>query len=491
MFLSLSELWFFLRTTQLLFDVGEKRFPHSFDVDNFAGDTTQSFVGALQYKKNPNLMLIYKISQEENNIILNEYEILTQLNRAALASPHFVRAYGLTNYSSPVVLDCISKLTCDSAVRVDRTMLLLEYVANIGSLYDFLERKHSLAEVTSLMAQVLIAIRIMRLLKISHNDLHGDNIVVKKCDPAITLKYVFKDREVTIPTFGYCAVIIDFGLGRSNPTGSSNSLLGSFHFTHIGFHSDKFGAEADYVRFLSSFKHFTAKRYPTLSRWCARILKPFKGINAQGWDTFCGGEKAESVVETFNSKIRHVFRRAKLLGDTAWVDNLQLLVKRPIQDMQSSDISVFNPFFKNWSKFEERIKSMSELNYLFKCLVFSIKLWKEDYLNPEESDKAVEQIKQDFLKHYEVVVKFHCPQVNYEDMICSLILGACYLESYYFTKLQIMEARKPPRGGLLAIKGEKCDDEVWRDFSSTFGKHLARDQKDPSVEIKTCFLWDL
>lgn len=486
MFIKTSDKWFFIRTKSILKQVCNgspticrdySKFCNMFELENFDNNNTQSFVGILNYKKNPNVFIVYKISKEENNVIVNEYDVLRQLDIVASRCPHFVRVYGLASYFSEVVIRPITKLQDPSPTSVERKVLLLEYIASTGSFYEILQYA-TLAEVIALVAQVLIAIRLMRALKITHNDLHTDNILIKKCAPNTSIRYVFRNKEIMVPTYGYCAVLIDFGLGRPDIE-PNMPLLGDFNFTHYGFHADKFSPYVDYVRFLSNLKTCTGGKFSALNKWCSKLLKPIKGIDSNGWDNFTKG----SVIEQFHLKISNIHRGVKLFESYSWIDNLQLLIQRPIQNMETYDISVFEAFIDNWRKFEERISSIDELNYLFKCLVTSVKLWRDDYLN--QDPYALERIKQDFLKHYEGVVKFHCPSVNYEDMICSLILSASYLEGYYYSKIALMESKTPRRSGILAK--ESCDEDLWRNFISTFGKFLQPREDD---EIHNCYLWD-
>ncbi len=489
MFINASDYRFFKRVAKVLRGMkvnGEIQ--SQFSVCPVSEKTTQGHVGILSLKKNPHLKLVYKISKEEDTVVLHEYEILHQLERAAIACPHFVKLHGLAKYSSPVRISPISNEAAPSgSVCVERDILFMEFVRNSGSLANFLEREGKVdpAAVLSLIAQVILSLGIIHSLGITHNDIHCDNILVQKCSPNTSLKYVFKNREISIPTFGNIAVLIDFGLGRSAPkSGEESPLLGSFYFTHLGFHTDLFSPNTDFVRFLCNLRKLTSERFPKIGKWCSRLLMGMRGIDRSiGWDL----TKSESPIEAFCGKVAKTFPGVFLLKKMVWAENLQALVSRPVQNMDA-DVRVLASFFENWKKFEERIRSLHELNYLFKSLVFSVKLWKEDYLRQDPA--AVKRIEISFLEKYEKAIKFHCPAVDYDNMVSSLILGAAYLEGFFFRHLEALRAKLPKRAGKLAK--QDCDEEVWKSFEKNFAAEMrASAPKDIKNLEKVCFLTNL
>lgn len=482
MFLNVSELWFFKRTKDVLAHVcngspssckNYNKFYDAFKIKRRKDDddSRQSYVGFLQYKKNPNILIMYKISRDEDNVVMHEYEILRQLDRAARLCPHFVRVYGLANYAGGIVIEP-PKTLCE-AEGVERKILLLEYIHHLSNLENFICADSSesarFSSILSLIAQVLIAIRITRALQITHNDLHCQNILVRECDERIVFKYILRDKELILPSFGNTAVIIDYGMGRA-PAAPQTPLLGSFQFTQYGYYMDTFSPAVDYVRFLSAIRTVCSTKHKQIARWCSQFLKPLKGIDVEnGWDNFT----SKSAVDLFDAKISRAFKDITLLDDTVWIENLQLLINRPLQPMEARDIGVFEPFFNNWRKFEARIASEHELNYLFKCLCEAIKLWRSNYLSREAL--VVERIKYDFLQRYEKVIKFHCPaDINYEDMICSLLMGAQFLEGFYYDHLVMLRNKRPTRKG--ALSRPNCDDDIWGSFMDTFGGHLDVDR---------------
>jgi hypothetical protein len=316
----------------------------------------------------------------------------------------------------------------------------------------------------------------MRALEIAHNDLHCQNILIRRCRPNIVLHYIFQNREFKIPSLGHAPVLIDFGMGRAPPAKDGN-LLGSFHFTHYGYYMDEFSPTMDYIRFLCTLRKICKPTYAALSKWCGQILKPIKGIDPQtGWDNFVYW----SATEKFSNIVKKAYKHIGLIEDTVWIENLQLLITRPIQRMDG-DVAVLEPFFANWKKFEARIGSIHELNFLFKGFVLAVKFWREDFL--AEDPTALERIRRDFLKTYEDVVKFFCPEVDFEAMVCSILLGASFLEGFLYNQMEILRARRPARGGPLMWPN--CDDALWRSFMEAFGSELAA---PADAEVVKCHL---
>ncbi len=474
MFVKPSDLWFFLRTKEVLNSLcggtptgcaDYKKFYDFFEVEPFDSCDTQSFVGLLCYKRNMNLILVYKISQDEDNAIAHEYEILRQLQCATRKFPHFVRLYGLIKCPGFVPLVPLQTLQPTEPTAY-RNLLLLENIHHLYNFEKFMDNKEPIGEILSLISQVFVSIRMMRLLQITHNDLHCQNILIRSCAKNVVFKYNILGQEtITIPSFGNVAVIIDFGMGRCQPSDDKTPLLGTIHFSHLGYHMDSFSPAVDYVRFLSAVRIICQKTFPQIAKWCSTILRPIKSIDrAIGWDTFT----KVSGAEMFNKKIASHFRNILLVDDTIWIENLQLLINRPLENMEELDINVFRDFFRNWRQFETRIGQLPELNYLFRSLIISIKLWRADYLQQDE--KAVERIKQDFLHSYENVIKFHCPQVDYDAMICSLLLGASYLEGFYYRYFESLKLKVPKRGGPLMW--ENRDEAIWKSFVAEFKDQL-------------------
>nr|QXT57788.1 putative phosphotransferase [Rhinella marina erythrocytic-like virus] len=134
--------------------------------------------------------------------------------------------------------------------------IVSEYVSgdNFANLINTLSE----FQLFSIICQVLLIIYLYNIAGISHNDLHCGNIRVKKTNTQY-IKYLCGDREYIIPTYGYKAVIIDFGaalvMDGDNPFKYPNQFFVADSFL-------RFDVRYDTYRFLKNIANFISLKAP-------------------------------------------------------------------------------------------------------------------------------------------------------------------------------------------------------------------------------------
>lgn len=149
---------------------------------------------------------VKKTSNKFDNSIDLEVDVLKKV--ATLNSPHF------------------PKLLCYD-LKGKKHMMKIEYIDG-PSVFDFIDHEKIYKSLTD---RTLIAAAIMNeQLGIVHNDLHSDNVMVRKTDIEID-RYVFADGETfEYETYGYEPVIIDFGMAFS----TGRKMKCPIGYTHVG-----------------------------------------------------------------------------------------------------------------------------------------------------------------------------------------------------------------------------------------------------------------
>lgn len=101
--------------------------------------------------------------------------------------------------------------------------LLLDLVKNN------VKNAHSI--LLSVIMQCLFSIYIMAINGIFHNDLHWDNILIKKINKGGVFNYIINNKHYTVPNFGYVAIIWDFGLSIHYDLSTNKIIYGAKRIT--------------------------------------------------------------------------------------------------------------------------------------------------------------------------------------------------------------------------------------------------------------------
>lgn len=234
---------------------------------------------------------VFKLTQGINFYTLHEYNVMKRL--AGL--PHFCR---LTDYLELPVASSRDKRNRGHIFDVSdedittADILFMEYIPDSISLYDMImDVDVPFEHIMSVIYRVLIAIQIAQEnAKFVHYDLHSKNVLIRRVSNDVDM-YNIDDREISIKTYGYSPVIIDFGFSTCD---SLTNLFGSYGFANLGYLSPMYDPVADAKLFLITVRNDMEKRIKYKSknsadttyeqRFCDAVYEIFMPLSVH-WDT--------------------------------------------------------------------------------------------------------------------------------------------------------------------------------------------------------------
>jgi hypothetical protein len=401
----------------------------------------QGYVGILRHPQNKSLSCLYKISKVDDNVVEHEYKILKGLEPLAQYCPHFHKAYGIVSFDSNLIYgdNPLAHNTKSKIVR--RPMLLMQYVKSKYDFNDMIQDENVKDDyILNVMKQVILCIYLAQQYRFTHYDLHTENILIRNCSPNMHMLYLLdEDTQFLTPTYGYVPNIIDFGFSYCDVP--DNTLTCTLVHTQQGFTSSRFDPYSDIkLFFISTVDDIAREEYrkaitPKLQNISRNL---FSGMNVQwgsGWDN----SKQITPVKIVHELVREYVKPSVLFSKSdLWFDTIQLLIQLPLSPLPYHDLEkCFTSFIQEFVKFEERIVSKTLLNYILKLLVQQVKSYRTSYLKGgEESTWAILEIKRHFLEEYTQLVNYHVPSVDYEKMVCSLLMMVECLEGLFYEYLQ-------------------------------------------------------
>jgi len=416
----------------------------------------QGFTGILSSKVNQKVSCVYKISKSDDNLIDHEYKILRALDTIASYSPHFHKCYGLIPFESNVHYISHPLQPKKHHKCLQRYMLLMQYIPTKINLCDLLnDDKIRDDQIITVIKQVIISIAMGQKFNFTHYDLHSQNILIRNCNPNTYTLYLFENKTFLLPTFGNIANIIDFGFSYCGNV-DDNSLTCTLVHTKVGFTSSRFDPFADIKLFLISLVddlHRTERK--KLHKKMHNIVRNiFVGMNVQ-WDSGWDNSKQSDPVKIVHDMIGEYVKTSTLLSsDNIWFDTIQTLIELPLSKLPYDDLeTAVKSFVQEFIKFEERIASKTLLNYVLKILVKHVKSYRHFYLKGgQESKWAVIEIKKLFLQEYSSIIKYHNPLIDYNQLICSLLLMVQCIEGLFYDILEKRYHEKDKQNQIIRLK---------------------------------------
>lgn len=400
----------------------------------------QGYVGLLFHPHNKNLCCLYKISKVDDNLVEHEYKIIKSLEELANYCPHFHKVYGMLPFDCNIHYENLPLNYNKKSKIVKRNMLLMQHIQHKYDFHGMIkDEKVDDNIIINVLKQVIIAVEMSQFYKFTHYDLHTENILIRNCNPNMHFLYLFEDKTILIPTYGYIPNIIDFGYSYCET--ENNDLTCTLVHTQYGFTSTRYDPYADIKLFFVSTvddisKYNSRKKIQKkLSNICRNI---FSGMNIQwssGWDN----SKLVSPITILTEMIKEYIKPSVLFSKSdLWFDTVQELINLPLSPMPYHELEkCFTGFIEEFVKFEERILSKTLLNYILKIFVKYVKQYRSSYIQSgEESEWAVIEIKKQFLEEYTQIINYHVPHINYEKMICSLLLMTQCMEGLFYDTLQ-------------------------------------------------------
>ena len=178
---------------------------------------------------NPSLHFILKLQPKQDSY--NEEYFLCLLSKMVrehicLNFPAFYRRFSCN--------DCKSERV---HIHKNCEIILSEYI-NGGTLRSFFinllneKNEHILSIITSICMQIIFAIYVLSINGIYHNDLHWNNILIKKIKPGGHFEYKINDKSYFIPNYGYVAIVWDFGYSIHFNLNSKHRYFGNSKLHH-------------------------------------------------------------------------------------------------------------------------------------------------------------------------------------------------------------------------------------------------------------------
>lgn len=399
---------------------------------------------------------VFKISKVDDNLVEHEYNIINSLEELSNYCPHFHKCYGILPFESNVHFMSHPLKPKELSKCITRNMLLMQHIPSKCNFREFLDdTKVSDENVLSIIKQVIVAIWMSHSVDFTHYDLHSQNILIRNCNPNLFVLYILKDKTILIPTFGNIANIIDFGFAYSGST-SDKTLSCTLVHTKYGFTSARFDPFADIKLFLITLVDDLRHTHrSSLHRTMYNIIRNiFIGIKID-WESGWDNSKHIDPVRLIQNMVSEYTRESALFSqDNLWIETIQQLIDLPLSRLPYHDLgTAFRSFINEFVKFEERIASKTLLNYVLKILVKQVKTFRAFYLQGgEQGTWAVIEIKKHFLEEYTKIIKYHNPSIDYNQMICSLLLIAQCMEGLFYDCLQKRYEEKDKQNDVIRLR---------------------------------------
>lgn len=303
----------------------------------------QGVVGLLEFSSGK---YIVKMSKYMNMICVHEYNIMKSLESMHSYCPYFGRVVSLEH----VAVDPDFNLKeCEDPFKVEGDhymvdVLCMQYIEDARRMYSLIRHKEVPEYIiASLIKQTVLAIYLAQsACKFVHYDIHSGNILVRKCDKdlVITCKLPESDTIVTIPTYGYYPVIIDYGFAYAY--GADNTLLTPVNYMREGYMSADYDSFADLRIFLVSvlddlidFRDVeTSELIKKMDDVCYRLYGSISIDWESGWIKNNRGSWAEwleNILVRYSSKSTAFdLLNGDRLGD--FLDYIQILIDMPLID---------------------------------------------------------------------------------------------------------------------------------------------------------------
>lgn len=391
----------------------------------FTANGKQGMVGLIEYQGE---QYVYKISQYLNYLASHEGTIMTCLEKIADFCPHFCKTVGrFTTSIEPNFRKVVNPFEIQSKYPVYSEVLVMEYLSGTRKFYRYLKKKSMDEDVLySLIQQTLCALLASQQhCSFTHYDLHSNNIMVQECDSnQVSIYRVSENQVFIIPTYGFIPIIIDYGFSYCQDL-DKKPVWGALAHTDVGFMSNTFDKWADFKLFLitvgyemeSYHRKGSGREFRKLIK---KIFKPLSVDWESGWDESDEMSASDYAMSLLEEDIESEFFEECIHFCT---DILQTLTCLPLEPHPYEDIVLsYKLVEKEFMKIEDEIKSKFYLLYIFKSIVDCAGRVSKTYLRSETRQEAVKTFRHCIYDTLNKVSKYAKPKINYEKLLCSLLL---------------------------------------------------------------------
>jgi hypothetical protein len=436
--------------------------------------------------------LAFKVSQHIDYVCEHEETVARRLNE--LNIPVFCKLVDSRYLNvNPDVKAEHPFIWCQRPIK--KTVLFFEYIRgySLSKVIKSIPSIDTMVIMSSVKILILCLKAAYSVSQFTHYDLHTSNVIMQKCDPD---KHILIDLgegdTYSVPTHGYLPVVIDYGFSYIDRI-DEGPMYQSLAHTDVGFVSCAPDPFADVKLFLASVSSHAVRyrRNKTTQRLRKIVRTIFKRMNVDldcGWDINDTPAVANKVLEHLEdanldkrgNPISELFERY----DHFAMDILGSLVLLPL-DIHSNEsfagmTKTYNIFLKQFKKIEDVILSSFGRLQALKVLTDCARRECADYYNPETKNDAVHNFKKGVLQGIDTFTKHVVfKNLNFEKMLCSMLVFSRHLEAYLSYQLNGVMNRK---------KSNYLENLETEDTLEIFGVIDLKIQTDKDITEKTH--WD-
>jgi hypothetical protein len=345
---------------------------------------TYGHTSLFKYK---DVVQIVKISNGSDFRTRHEYQIMKDLQFVDcinFCKPLFIKSaqvnnnYLLKGNGNPFKLGRHNTLTEICGMEYIRGNTCFEDIVS-----DF--NKYNFNIIYSIIKQVLCAISIAsQKIGFTHYDLHTDNIMIKKTKDDVAITYELEGGTFVIPTFGYIAIIIDFGFSFTNNVANVQTPI---MFPQYGYTSNTCNNCIDGQVFLTSvlyeldkYRRHQLDEFKIFKNIVTNIYSPYKINMTNGWDLNITDVSYDDFVkrmDTISDKCDTIREDNLFIHHlNECMDILQYGINLPLESKANCNDDVklcYTVLITEWGKIDSELEShfdkLTILKYIVECSV--------------------------------------------------------------------------------------------------------------------------
>lgn len=404
--------------------------------------------------------VVAKISRAIDFSVRHEHAVLTSL--AALGSPHFPRVCGLAD----ALVDCNYRRKLNpfdmtpGLPPIRAEILLMEYIEGGVDLDKFASAHATSPAVFALVRQVMLAVLdAQERVQFTHYDLHPANVLVRPTELR-TLEYAVRGVKYTVPTHGYIATIIDFGLSYTRDLVYMYTPL--FH-TEIGVLSDRFRPSVDFKQLLVGLHNDIDNK--KLERFVDKMYGKLKIDWAHGWDTPTGYNAVDELYAELYDRHTSVSRMFSEYGYACFA-LVHSLCRLPLNVCPADKLArrrghvAYAVLEREFAKLEDEIGCPLYNMYILRRMVDAARALYGAYIDDDTRLGAVLEFKRGvFAVVDSVAALVQLKDVSWERLLCALYALAAYMSSKMAETVSAQEvAYKIPAKSDTALYTRFCEE---------------------------------
>lgn len=267
-------------------------------------------------------LFVLKVPQDlDDDTLIHEATIgLYVTNKMRHLLPNFMYVYGYTRCAPPILDDDGNLLTWCTSNQPDSSYLITEKIINGQSFKDFFDNTDlKFIDFQLIFLQLLNALNQgFKRYKFTHNDLHHNNVIIRKFQSKVAVPYYDASSNVT----GYIAskyipVIIDYGTSGSQ---IGNQLIGIFGLAKSGISPTRPFPMYDIYKLLC----FLYEKLSTSKNAKSNEGSVIRTFLSQAFDVFGDGPINERVLRRVSNADEDRYEAPSYLRKMAYDDYIKL-----------------------------------------------------------------------------------------------------------------------------------------------------------------------